>query len=279
MNDLLSLALTKLESGLLERGFAIGSDLLLAVLFLWVGWKLAHRIERALEKMMNLSGRVDATLRPLLLSLAAWSLKILALAMALAQIGVQMATIAAVLGAAGLAVGLALQGTLQNIAAGIMLVLLRPFKVGDYVECSGTLSGTIREIGLFSTLIERFDGIHLFVPNNQIWGSTIANFSRNPTRRLDLPLRLAPDSDTMHALAILRGYVDTLEPVRHDPAPQVFVSELGSNGPEFTLRLWSDTADYWDLRWRIAAELPQLLLDAHLELARPLWPEIPATAR
>jgi small-conductance mechanosensitive channel len=273
MNEIFTLALNKLENGLLERGLAIGSDLLLAVLFLWIGWKLAHRVERTLEKMMSLSGRVDATLRPLLLSLAGWALKILALAMALAQIGVQMATIAAVLGAAGLAVGLALQGTLQNIAAGIMLVLLRPFKVGDYVECSGTLAGTIREIGLFSTLIERFDGIHLFVPNNQIWGSTIANFSRNPARRLDLPLRLAPDTDPARALQTLRDYVDGLAAVRRDPAPQVFVSELTSTGPEITLRLWSDNAAFWELRWRICAELPVTLSTAGLALARPLWPE------
>ncbi|MEK9942780.1 MAG: mechanosensitive ion channel domain-containing protein, partial [Gammaproteobacteria bacterium] len=120
----------------------------------------------------------------------------------LARLGIQTTSIIAVLGAAGLAIGLALQGTLQNIAAGIMLLILRPFKVGDYIDAGGT-AGTVDEIGLFTTDMTTFDGIYLSVPNSALWNTSILNYTRLPTRRLDIPVGIAYEDDVEKAMALL----------------------------------------------------------------------------
>ena len=127
---------------------------------------------------------LDTTLKPLILNIIRYSIYVFVVAAVLAQFGVQTASIITVLGAAGLAIGLALQGTLSNIASGVMLILLSPLKVGEYIDAEG-VAGTVVEIGLFSTNLKTFDGIYVSVPNSTLWSSTIRNYSRFPTRRVD----------------------------------------------------------------------------------------------
>ncbi len=166
----------------------------------------------------------------------------------LARLGIQTTSIIAVLGAAGLAIGLALQGTLQNIAAGIMLLILRPFKVGDYIDAGGT-AGTVDEIGLFTTDMTTFDGIYLSVPNSSLWNTSILNYTRLPTRRLDIPVGIAYEDDVEKALSLLLEKLRTDSRVLADPEPQVMVTALGESSVDLNLRCWSLREDFWALRF------------------------------
>ncbi len=171
----------------------------------------------------------------------------------LAQFGVQTTSIIAVLGAVGLAIGLALQGTLQNIAAGIMLLLLRPFKVGDFIDAAGK-AGTVVELGLFNTEFRTADGICIFIPNASIWGAAITNFSRNAKRRVDIVVGISYDDDIDKARDVLQGLMDEDNRVLSDPGPETLVVELGDSSVNINMRCWVDGWDYW----RVLFDLNQL---------------------
>jgi small conductance mechanosensitive channel len=174
----------------------------------------------------------------------------------LAQFGVQTASIIAALGAAGLAIGLALQGTLQNVAAGIMLIILRPLKVGEFVEAAG-LMGTVVEIGLFMTELKTIDGLFLAVPNSQLWSATITNYSRHKTRRNDLAVGIGYGDDIGKAEKIMLDLVAKDERVLADPKPATFVAELGDSAVVVTLRYWTVTADWWDTSRDLTKQVKQ----------------------
>jgi small conductance mechanosensitive channel len=169
---------------------------------------------------------------------------IVVLVTVLSQFGVQTASIIAALGAAGLAIGLALQGTLQNIAAGIMLLVLRPFKVGEYVE-GGSVSGTIQEIGLFATEVKTVDGLFVLAPNSELWSSPVTNFSRNATRRFDLTIGIGYNDDISKAISVYRELVAADSRVLDTPEPYYFVSNLGDNAVDITARIWMRTPDWF----------------------------------
>ena len=162
-----------------------GIDILMALLILAVGWWMSNRVANTLRRALGRTN-ADATLTPVLASLALWAIRVIAIVAALGKFGIAAASILTVLGAAGLAIGLALQGTLQNIAAGLMLLLLRPFRVGDYIEGVGTTAGTVNEIGLFTTRLTKNDGVIMFVPNSTIWANPVTNYSANERRRVVL---------------------------------------------------------------------------------------------
>ena len=159
-----------------------------------IGFWLSSKASSMVRKQMSTLQRVDKTLAPILASIIRYAGFILTLVVALGQFGVQTTSIIAVLGAAGLAIGLALQGTLSNVASGIMLLLLRPFSVGDWIQ-TNSISGTVREIGLFATQIDTFDNIYITVPNSSIWSATIINNSRHQIRRMDLDIGIGYNSD------------------------------------------------------------------------------------
>jgi small conductance mechanosensitive channel len=225
-------------------------DFIGAVILLVGGWLAARWVSRLLRNRLDDIPGMDLTLVGVLASLARYTILIIALIAVLAQFGVQTASILAVLGTAGLAVGLALQGTLSNIAAGMMLLLLRPFQVGDYVDASGT-AGTVDEIGLFAVEMHTYDGIYLTVPNSQVWSSSILNYSRLPTRRLDSVIGISYDDDVPKALAVLQELLDGDERVLRDPAPQVMVKELADSSVNINLRCWTSTDHYWDLLFEL----------------------------
>ncbi|HTJ94994.1 MAG TPA: mechanosensitive ion channel family protein [Pararobbsia sp.] len=180
--------------------------LAVAVLILVVGWWFSNRIGAALAHGLSRT-HADPTLAPLIASLGSWAIRILAFIAALGEIGVATASVLAVLGAAGLAIGLALQGTLQNIAAGLMLLMLRPFRVGDVIEGSGAAAGTVSEIGLFTTRIERTDGNVVFVPNSQIWSNPIVNYSTGGAKRVNVEIDIAHRNDVDTAIGVLKKVV------------------------------------------------------------------------
>ena len=161
--------------------------------------------------------------------------------------GVQTTSIVALLGAAGLAVGLALQGTLSNFAAGIMLIVFRPFKRGDYVSVSGQ-SGTVKEISIFTTELGTPDNLQIIVPNGQVWGAPITNFSAYGTRRLDVTFGVAYASDLKQVEEVLAEVIVADKRIHQDPAPVIKVSNLNQSSVDFVVRIWCDSSDLWTLR-------------------------------
>ncbi|MGD9924967.1 MAG: mechanosensitive ion channel family protein [Pseudorhodoplanes sp.] len=218
-----------------------------AVLLFALGWWIAGRAQRAVAGLLDRTSRVDPTLRSVLSSLVRYAILVLVAVAVLGQLGIQTTSILAALGAIGLAIGLAMQGTLSNIAAGLMLLWLRPFRVGDYVD-TGSVAGTVKEVGLFASELHTWDGIFLFVPNAQLWNTRITNFSRLPTRLVDLKFAVAYGDDIATGLNVLTELAASDGRVHSEPAPQVFVDELGDSAVILILRVWTATSEYWNLR-------------------------------
>ncbi len=235
-----------------------GLDLLGALIILIGGWIVAGWVQRRLLRVLARAPRVDETLRPVIASVVRYAILVFVLIAVLAQFGVQTTSIIALLGAASLAVGLALQGTLQNIAAGIMLLFLRPFRVGDYIDAEG-LSGTVNEIGLFTTHMRTYNGIYLEVPNGQLWNRAILNYSRVPARRLDIVVGISYGDDIDKALGALLDLLTSDERVNAEPGPQVMVKELADSSVNLNLRCWTAPGNYWNLMFDINKAAKQRL--------------------
>ena len=235
-----------------------GLDVVGALIILIGGWAVASWVRRKLLRVLERTPRVDQTLRPVIASVVRYVILVFVLIAVLAQFGVQTTSIIALLAAGGLAIGLALQGTLQNIAAGIMILFLRPFRVGDSIDAEG-LAGTIEEIGLFTTQMRTYDGIYVEVPNGQIWNRAIRNYSRVTARRLDLVVGIGYEDDIDKALAALLDLLVKDERVNDDPAPQVMVEELGDSSVNLNLRCWAAPGDYWNLRFDLTKAVKQRL--------------------
>ncbi|MGV2098515.1 mechanosensitive ion channel family protein [Rhizobium sp. 21-4511-3d] len=217
-----------------------------AIILLIVGWAMASFVSRwAYEGISRVRG-IDETLARFFTNVLRYALLILVFITVLGQFGVQTASIIAALGAAGLAIGLALQGTLQNIAAGIMLLILRPFRVGEYIETS-SISGTVREIGLFATEFKTGDGLYRLAPNSILWNTPITNYSREPTRQNELKVTVAYADDIDAAMDRLLSISKQDSRVLKSPAPAVFIDTLGGATLGLTLRYWAKTGDWWAL--------------------------------
>jgi len=225
-----------------------GMSVVGALAILIVGWIAAGWIRNAVSRALGKVPNMDSTLRPFLANFVRWVILAFVIVAVLNQFGVQTTSIIAVLGAAGLAIGLALQGTLSNVAAGVMLLVLRPFKVGDFIT-AGSLSGTVVEIGLFTTELKTGDGIYIMAPNSQIWNTTITNFSRNATRRIDILVGIAYDDDIDVAQKALQDLMDGDARVLKDPAPMTMVMDLADSSVNINIRCWVNNADFWAVQW------------------------------
>jgi len=215
-----------------------------AVVILIIGFTLAGWAARATRGLMDRSARVDPTLKPFLGSIVRYSILITTLVTVLGVFGVPMASLIAVLGAAGLAVGLALQGTLSNVAAGVMLLTLRPFKINDFVEVAGR-TGSVHQIGLFTTELVTPDNLFISLPNSSVWGATIINFTRMATRRIDLTVGIDYADDIDRAMDVVREALIEDDRVLADPAPQVGVKSLSESSVNLFVRAFVATGDWW----------------------------------
>jgi small conductance mechanosensitive channel len=254
-----------------------------AILIILVGFLVASWASRAISKMLGTTERVDDTLKPIIRAVIRYAILIIVIVAALGQLGVQTASILAALGAIGLAIGLALQGTLSNIAAGIMLLWLRPFEVGDYIE-TGTQSGTVVELGLFATQLKTWDGIYKFVPNSGLWNTTLTNYTRNPTRLVLLEFGIAYDDDIAEGRRVLKEMADAHPDVLDDPAPVVVPLTLGDSSVVLQLRAWAPNPIFWDVRWALTEDGKKRLEAAGLTIPFPqrvvhVMAEGPAAAR
>ena len=233
-----------------------GLELIGAVAILIVGLIAAKWLGRRVEKYMSKSERFDDTITPLF----AKSVRIIVIAATvlavLNKFGVETASLIAVLGTIGLAIGLALQGTLSNIASGIMLLVLRPFNVGDAVDI-GSTSGVVDEIGLFVTEMHTFDNVAITMPNSRVWGNEIKNYSRNDKRRVDLEFGIAYDDDMDKAMRIVNEVLSSDERVLAEPEPLVAISNLGDNSVSVRVRPWTETANVWPLRYDLTKRIKE----------------------
>ncbi len=239
-----------------------------AVVILIVGWIAAGWASRFVTRVLSRVERVDVTLRAFFASLARYFILAFTLLAVLSQFGVQTASLIAVFGAAGLAIALALQGTLSDVAAGVMLLLFRPFKVGDYVEVGG-VAGTVKSVTLFLTELATPDNVQILAPNSQIWGSAVKNYSFHTTRRLDLPVGIAYEDDIDQAMQVMQKMIAAENRVLADPAPQVMVNELGDSSVNMIARIWVNAADYWDVRFDLTKAVKERLDAAGISIPYP----------
>lgn len=242
----------------------------IALLTLIIGWWVSALLGRWVRRMATSSPRIDATIVPMFYTVVVWSIRIFTVIAVLARFGVQTASLIAVLGAAGLAVGLALQNTLQNIAAGIMLLILRPLRTGEYVALNNGTEGTVAEVGLFLCRLIKGDGIHITLPNSVVWSATITNFSRNQTRRLDLPVTIQYADNLEGAIANLTQVVESNPTILVDPAPLVKVDAYSEIGVVINIRVWCNSEDYSNLRWDLFHEIRQKLAAAGFKAPIPV---------
>lgn len=214
-----------------------------AIAIFVIGRWVSALIRKGIERTM-LKHQVDETLVKFAGNLAYVLLMVAVIIAALNQVGIQTTSLIAVLGAAGLAVGLALQGSLSNFASGVMLIMFRPFKVGDFVSAGGEM-GSVEEIALFTTQLKTPDNKAIIVPNAQITGGTITNFSAKPTRRIDLVIGVSYSDDLKQVKAVLNDMLSSDERILKDPEPTVGVVSLGESSVDFAVRPWVNASDYW----------------------------------
>ena len=231
-------------------------NLALAVVILVVGLIVAGWTRGAVYKAVKKSPRMDELLAKFLASLARYLVIAVTVLAILDQFGVETASLIALLGTVGLAVGLALQGTLSNVAAGVMLLVFRPFKVGDYVEAAGH-AGTVQGVTLFVTELSTPDNVQIILPNGQVWGSAVMNYSFHDTRRVDILLGISYEDDIAKAMAAVQDTVAGDDRAHKDPAPVIAVAELADSSVNLTVRVWCDAADYWPLKFDLTKALKE----------------------
>ncbi len=238
-----------------------------AIAVLILGRMVAGLLRRGVRKALASRG-VDATLVPFVSSLVYYLALAVVVIAVLSLFGIQTTSLVAVLGAAGLAVGLALQGTLSHFAAGIMLLIFRPFKVGDTVDIGGT-KGTVEEVGIFTTTLKSADNVKILVPNSKIYGNSIHNYNGYDTRRVDMVMGIGYDDDIAKAIEIIRGVVEADERVLAEPAPQIAVSELADSSVNLVVRPWCQARDYWGLKFDLTHRLKLALEDGGCSIPYP----------
>ncbi len=233
-----------------------GLEILGAFVILLIGWTIAKWLGRRVYNFTTNTDKIDKTLAPIISKVVRTAVMIVTVLAVLNQFGVQTASIIAVLGAATLAIGLALQGTLSNVAAGVMLLSFRPFQIDDFISVGGNM-GVVTEIGLFTTKFRTADGIAVIIPNSRIWGNEITNFSKNDTRRLDVIVGISYSDDMDKAIAIVKEILNNDPRVLKEPEAIVVISELGDSSVNVMARPWSNRADFWQLKWDLNKKIKE----------------------
>lgn len=217
--------------------------IIIALIVLWVGLKIVKLIVKALRRMME-KRNVEVSLQSFLLSMTDIALKIMVVIAVMGMVGIQTTSFIAVLGAAGLAVGMALQGTLQNFAGGVIILLLKPFRVGDYIDSPG-VQGTVKSIHIFNTIVETPDKKIVVAPNTDLATKTLVNYSRSENRRVDVKVGIAYGESVDNARAVLMELARNYPLVIENPEPAVVVTALADSAVSLELRVWVKNADYW----------------------------------
>ncbi len=242
------------ENTIMPYVIEYGINIISAIIILIVGWIVANWVKKKINKKGAQSEKLDDTLTKVFAQTAKIAILVFVLIAVLGQFGVQTASLVAVLGALGLAVGLAWDGVLADFAAGIMILVMRPFKVGDVIDC-GSASGVVDEIGVTVTKMHTFDNLDMTVPNSQIWGNVITNKSVNDTRRLDLTIGFGYDDDIDQAYRVIKDVLAGDDRILDEPAPQIAISELGGSSVNMIVRPWTTKEDYWPLKFDLTERI------------------------
>ncbi len=255
--------LTKVYTLLAEYGLKIVGSVLIFLVGRWV----ARLITKLASKAMT-RAKMDETLVRFIDSLCYLGLLTFVVIAALSNLGVQTASFVAIVGAAGLAVGLALQGSLSNFASGVLMLIFKPIRVGDYVEAGGA-QGSVKEIGIFTTVLNSPDNVRIIVPNAQVTGSTIKNYTINGTRRLDLVFGVSYEDDLRKARQVIEQVLAADSRILPDPAPVVAVSALADSSVNFVVRPWVTVADYWPAHFDLTEKIKVALEENGLSIPFP----------
>lgn len=241
---------------------------LLAGAILVVGYAISGWVRNLIVDQSRRHRQLDDTLFVFAGSVVRYAIIAITVIAVLARFGVQTASLVAMLGAAGLAIGLALQGTLSNVAAGVMLMIFRPFRLGQYIEAGGH-AGTVKEVGLFTTELATPDNVQIIVPNAAIWSGSIVNYSHHDTRRVDLVFGVSYDSDLKTAERALRGLIEAEDRILEDPAPFLAVTALNDSSVDFTMRVWCASGDYWGVKFDLTRKAKDALDEAGVDIPFP----------
>ncbi len=236
-----------------------GLKILTAIIIFYIGKLVARWLSHLTEKIMK-AREVELSLQHFVSALVYYAVLAFSIIAALGQLGIQTASFVAVVGAAGLAVGLALQGSLANFAAGVLILIFRPFKIGDYIEAAGQ-AGIVEKITVFTTELLTPDNKKVIIPNSSVTGGPITNYSAKDTRRIDLVMGISYEDDIDKAKEVLNKVVTADNRVLKDPAPTIAVVELADNSVNFVVRPWTATNDYWDVYFDLT-EATKKALDA-----------------
>ncbi|MDJ0781059.1 MAG: mechanosensitive ion channel, partial [Desulfosarcinaceae bacterium] len=259
----------------MEQGIAKASELLTlyglklvaAVVIFIVGRWVAKLLRKLIERLM-VKSNMDQTLVSFTGNLAYIALLAFVIIAALGQLGIQTTSFIAVLGAAGLAIGLALQGSLSNFAAGFLMIIFRPFKVGDFIEGAG-VAGVVEEIQIFTTQLKTPDNKTIIIPNSSLTADNIVNWSVKGTRRVDLTMGIGYDDDIDQARQIMTDIMAADERILKDPAPQIAVSELADSSVNFTVRPWAAAGDYWGVYFDLTEQFKKAFDKAGISIPYP----------
>ena len=221
-----------------------------ALVVIFIGWIVAGWVARTIRRRVLSSYALDDTLGSFVASIVRWLILLTVFVAVLGIFGIEATSLVAVMGAATLAIGLALQGTLSDLAAGFMLVLFRPYSIGQYVNIGGT-GGTVKDLNLFFTVLVTPDNVQITMPNGKAWGAIITNYSSNDTRRLDITFGIDYSDDPDKAIEIILAAANADERVHKDPEPWVRLVNLGDSSVDIGCRFWCQASDYWELKWHL----------------------------
>jgi small conductance mechanosensitive channel len=265
--ELAGFDLTETLNSLTELLSTWGLKVVGAIAVLIIGMTVAKMIRGSMTRGLAKT-KLDPTLIPFLAGIVYYAVVAFVVTAVLGLFGIQTTSLIALLGAAGLAVGLALQGTLGNFSAGVMLLIFRPFRAGDFVEAGG-VAGAVQEVGIFSTTLATPDNVRIIVPNSSVYGQTIKNYAANPTRRNDMVFGISYSDDIGRAIETINRILAADERVLKEPAPVVAVSELGDSSVNLVVRPWCKKEDYWALRFDLNRTLKEELEAAGCSIPFP----------
>ncbi len=235
-----------------------GLNIVGAILILVIGYWLAKIMSKLVGKIM-IKAKIEPTLTSFIQHLCEIGILVFVVLAALQKLGVETTNFAVVIGAAGLAIGFALQGSLSNFAAGVMLVIFKPFKVGDFIEAAGK-SGTVKEIQIFNTVLNSPDNVQIIIPNGQVTGGNIMNYTVNGTRRIDLVIGVSYEDDLKKTQQVIEKIISGDNRILKEPSYTIAVSELGESSVNFVVRPWVKATDYWTVRFDLIEKI-KLSLD------------------
>jgi len=244
-----------------------GMNILFAIATLIIGLIAARIVAGGFGKVLT-KRKLDSTIVDFVSNMVRYAIVAFVIIAALGQIGVETTSFVAIIGAAGLAVGLALQGSLSNFASGVLIIALRPFKAGEYIEAAGT-AGVVESVQIFSTTLTTADNKYVVVPNSSILSGNIINYSRKPTRRIDLVIGVSYSADLAKTKAVLEAVLAANEKVLPTPAPQVAVAELADSSVNLVVRPWVNGGDYWPVRFELMEAIKNGLDEAGIEIPFP----------